>query len=261
MADPRQLTIELIGSESGGAVRLTDFLNQLEALRDAFRETERLITGQAPTLYFRIIGLSYSSPVKVVLEATSEGLVDEQQTAKVVNYFTANLRFIGSHRKAPKNSVDVPVLESYRELTTALDRNITEITIRTGKHSVLLNRNFKQILEEVIGPDEATRGSVSGRLEAINIHNKNKFLLYPIIGPSRVSGKFDSKLRKKFTAAVGCYVTVYGKLRYKTWDKFPYAIFATDIEIHPEGDSTLKDIKGIVPGATLHHPTILRGAA
>jgi hypothetical protein len=46
------------------------------------------------------------------------------------------------------------------------------------------------------------------------------------------------------------YVTVFGRLRYKTWDRYPYAITADDIEVHDVAATTLDDLKGIAPHAT-----------
>jgi hypothetical protein len=46
------------------------------------------------------------------------------------------------------------------------------------------------------------------------------------------------------------YVTVWGKIKYKTWDKFPYAIMADDIEVHDEPRTVFGALKGIAPNAT-----------
>jgi len=96
-----------------------------------------------------------------------------------------------------------------------------------------------------------TYGSISGTIEAINLHDRNRrFWIYPTIGPSRVIGKFRSRDRKLFASAIDKYVTVYGRLRYKTWDMHPYAIFADEIHVHDTKSVTLYDLKGMSPGAT-----------
>ena len=45
-------------------------------------------------------------------------------------------------------------------------------------------------------------------------------------------------------------MTVYGRLRYKSWDKYPYAISADDIAVHELPGKSLEDLKGIAPEAT-----------
>jgi hypothetical protein len=247
----RTITIQLSGTRDRDSLRLDDFLEELQTIRAALRETERLVSGKEPTLHLQITALKKSSPAVVTLEAVSEAH-DERALPEYANYvvrsFTANLRLITNRKKLP-GKIDMVTLESYREMAAPVEKNRIEVQIKTGNNAVLINRNFKTILEEVMGEDEFAHGSISGKIEAINIHNRNRFWLYPIIGPRRVVGKFKAKDRKRFTAAVDKYVTVYGRLRYKTWDKYPYAIKADDIEIHDESVSLL-DLRGIAPDAT-----------
>ena len=136
-------------------------------------------------------------------------------------------------------------------MTGPSEKRQLEVTIRTGNHSVLINRKFRETLEAIVGEDEYSYGSVSGKIEAINLHDKNRrFQIFPTIGPSRVVGTFRNKDRKNFADAVDKYVTVYGRLRYKTWDKYPYAINADDISVHEMQAKTLVDLKGMASGAT-----------
>jgi hypothetical protein len=250
----KHITIEVRGSHAdGGNVRLEEFIEQLDVIRNALRETERSVTHRDPDLYYRIIDMKHQSPATVVIEAASGregGTADSQLAGAVVRYFTTNLRFISRKSRAPRTA-NVPVLETYREMTAPLQKHITEVVIRSGEHSVVINNKFRDAIEHVLGPEESSYGSISGRLEALNLHNTFKFSLYPTVGPSKVTGKFKRKLRTKFTNAIDKYVTVYGLLRYKTWDKFPYAVIAEDIVVHTDPPATtLADLKGMAPAAT-----------
>lgn len=255
MADrnDRTITIQVLGPEAEGAdLRLDDFLEQMESVRTAFRETERLVWHRDPSLYLRIKKLQKSSPAIVMLEAVSDE-VDERAEAHYASYvvrsLTTNLRIISKKKRLPAR-IDMPTLESYRELAVPLERHKLEIQIRAGNNSVVLNRGFRELLEQVIGRDEFSYGSISGTIEELNVHGENRFRLYPIVGPSRVIGHFRSRDRKRFTGAMDKYVTVYGRLRYKTWEKYPHEILADDINIHDTEVPTLKDLKGVSPGAT-----------
>ena len=64
--------------------------------------------------------------------------------------------------------------------------------------------------------------------------------------------RFTRSLRDKVVRAVGQYVTVYGELRFKQWDNFPYAIVAEDLEPHPPASELprLADLRGMAPNAT-----------
>jgi hypothetical protein len=246
------ITVRLVGSPAATKdLRLDDFIEEMQTIRTALRETERVVSGSDPSLYFRIKKLQKSSPAVIVLEAASETDDPAQRkfASAVVRSFGTNLQLI-RRRRVPDN-IDVPALESYRELAIPVEKHQLEVQIKVGRNTVVINQKFREMLESVIGTDEHSYGSVSGTIEAINLHTKNQFWLYPIVGASRIVGKFRSRDRKKFTAALDKYVSVYGRLRYKTWDKFPYSIFADDIQVHDvDAAPTLNNLKGVAPDAT-----------
>jgi hypothetical protein len=93
---------------------------------------------------------------------------------------------------------------------------------------------------------------VSGFLEAINIHNTNRLTIYPTLGPRKVAGKFRSDLREKVKRAIGDFVTVEGKLAYKSWAPFPHAVEVEDILQHrPDSElPSLFDVRGTMPDLT-----------
>ena len=247
----RTITIQLSAGDMSDNLRLDDFLEEMNTLRTALRETERLVSGKEPSLYFRIKHLQKNSPARVTLEAVSDEKGERSQpqyASYVVRSLTTNLRMIANNKR-PKR-VDVPTLESYRDIALPAERRHLEVTNEAGNHSVLINRGFREILDSIVGEDEFSYGSISGTIEAINLHDRKKFWLYPVVGPTRVVGKFRSKERKQYADAVDKYVTVYGRLRYKTWAEHPYAINADKLVIHDKAVPTLHDLKGMAPNAT-----------
>jgi hypothetical protein len=248
----RTITIQLSAEEDD--LRLDDFLEQMAPLKAALRETERLVAGGEPTLYFRIKQLQKNSPAKVILEAVSdeEGERSRPQYASyVVRSLTTNLRVILNKKRLPAK-IDVPALDSYRDLAAPSEKRHLEVQLQCGDHTVTVGRQFREILDSIVGEDEFSYGSVSGKIEAINLHDRNRrVLIFPIIGASRVVGTFRNRDRKLFAGAVDKYVTVHGRLRYKTWDKHPYEINADGLTVHDmESSPTLEDMKGISPEAT-----------
>ena len=248
----RTITIQLLGTDSE-ELRLDDFLDELGKIRIALRETERTVCGRKPSLHFRIARLQKSSPALVVLEAVAEDESDPvsvKTASYVMRSFTTNLRVLSKRHTVP-HTMDVAALEAYREITEPVTKHALVVEINPGKHGVLIDRHFSQVLDAVIGKDETSYGSISGKMEGIHLHSKNRFQLYPIVGAKRVVGRFRRKARQRFIAGVGEYVTVFGRLRYKTWDRYPYAIWADDIQVHHVGDvPTLKELKGVSPEAT-----------
>ena len=88
-------------------------------------------------------------------------------------------------------------------------------------------------------------------MEKLNLHNATRFDVFPLIGPKQVACEFPPSLRQAVISAVDKYVCVFGKLRYKRLENFPYAINAEGLEVLPQEDlPTLFDIKGMAPGLT-----------
>jgi len=161
-----RLTIRLEGSEAdSGHVRLTDFLEQLEAVKEALKQTERLITGEhTASVYYRIIDLRHSSPATVVLEAVSAR--PSNKPARVINTFIASMGTIQRMHRAPRR-IDLAALQAYRNVGVPLERQrVGKVTLANTKRKVALDPRFSETVDEIIVPDEVEMGSISGRLEA-----------------------------------------------------------------------------------------------
>lgn len=246
------IIVELLPKGDSGDLRLDAFLEELEALKIALRETERLASGREPSLYFTIKRLTKNSPAVIELEATSTAEDERskpQFASHVVRNLTGNLRVIGTRVRPRK--MDMATMIAYEDLTKPLVRHGLQVLVKSGKNSVRINQDFKDAIRAVMGEDEVSYGSISGRIEGMTTHSRNVFRLYPIVGPSRVLGFFTKRKRAKFTAGMDKYVTVWGTVKYKTWDNYPYEINAEDIEVHDETPApSLLDMRGMAPQAT-----------
>jgi hypothetical protein len=249
----QRITIQIEG-EPDGTVRLTDFLAQLQRIKIALWHTERVTADRSvtakeqPKVYYRIVDLEKKSPFLVVLEeVVSNGHPPSIGMAMVET--VSKLQKPGL--KTPPVR-DVELLESYREMGAPLQKHIAKVTIRTGGTRVILDQDYVDRVTTVIGPDTIEHGSVTGKLEKINFHNVTRFDIFPAVGARRVSCRFPPDLKQQVKNALDNYVTVYGILRYKQWDAFPYAVDVADIEPHPSNAElpTIMDMRGMAPNAT-----------
>jgi hypothetical protein len=250
----QRITLQLEGSPTDeGHLRLGELIKQLELVRSALKQTERIVTKtEDRLLYYKVVDLSHSSPLTCVLEATPvKPEIKPQIATRTVTAFFRNIRQIGRRGRVPSN-VDLPALEAYRDLGSLLEKNISGFKIINSNFSVEIDERFKSRVTEIIGPDELAEGSLTGMLEWLNIHNTNVFHVYPVIGPKKVNCVFPQKLRETVISAIDRHVRVFGELRYKRRDNFPYAMNVSDIEILPTDDElpTLYDLRGIAPHAT-----------
>jgi hypothetical protein len=247
------IVVRLVGSDSDeGDVRLSDFIDQLSAIKDVLRETGHAIYGrEAPEMEFKIVGLKRSSPATVTIKPiVPRG--EKSRIAKICNGFVSGLSTIKIKKKAPAHA-DLATLESYRNLATPLQKHIQRVEISRDTDKVVsIDRSFRETVTDIIGPDLESTGSVSGFLEKVNLHNGNRFDIYPKVGPRRVQCSFSEDQMEKVREGLKRHVTVSGKLRYKSWDKFPYAVNVKLIDVHEQDRDlpSIFDLQGLAAGIT-----------
>jgi len=208
--------------------------------------------GREGEVYYRVVDLRRSSPATVVLEAFPSDPVNPAGVPdRVVSKFFSSLQDIREHGKIPED-FDLPALEAYRELGIPSRSNLSSVFIENGDSKFPIDHEFDTKIIAAIGPDETVEGSISGMLEKVNLHNTSRFEIFPTIGPRRLICDFSPELRAQVKDGLDQYVRVSGRLRYKHWDKFPYAITTEKMEVYPEENNlpTLWDIRGIAPAAT-----------
>jgi hypothetical protein len=201
-------------------------------------------------LDYRVVDLRHSSPSIIVLEPISlNGALPPAMIADVLKAFTGELGLIKREGKLLAEPV-LARLQAYQNIGIKTTNHIEKVRIRSGRNVVTIDQTFKRKLAAIIGPDEFVHGTISGMLEALNFHNTNQFALFPVIGPKRVNGTFPPPMRPQIKEAIGNYVTVFGKLRYKAWADYPHGVIAEDVDIHePDSDlPTLTDLRGAFTG-------------
>ena len=233
-----------------GHVRLSDFLKQLEAVRKALRRTEELFQGEERNpVYYRIIGARHKSPLTVTLEAVADKSPD--LPPKVVGKFLDSIKQIRQSGTIPKD-FDYPTAEAYREIVGPQHNYVASLVIANSRRRFVIDHKYEEGIAKAIGPDEFTEGSITGTLDTLKLHNTTAFEVFPTIGPKRVVCHFPAHLKEKVKQALERYVCVYGKLRYKHWDRFPHAVDAVDLEIYPPEEElpTLSELRGMAPDLT-----------
>jgi hypothetical protein len=246
-----RITIRLVGSaKDGGDVRLSEFIEQLEAFSEVLRQTERALSGRNSNfIYYKVVDLTHQSPATVVLEPVARNSSPVTPRA-LKNNFIAGVNAIRK-KKAP-HGADLAMMESYRALS-APKRNIERVeVVETPNKIIPIDSAFSKQVDEIIGPDIYSFGSVSGRLESVNLHNTLKFVIFPAVGPQRISCEFRPDLRVKVKTALDNFVTISGRLRYKKMDRYPYAIDAKEVDIHEQNSDlpTLHDLRGVSSNST-----------
>src|SRR5713101_4143870 len=76
-------------------------------------------------------------------------------------------------------------------------------------------------------------GTVKGRLERLNLHNRQEFIIYPPIPGVHVTCLFPEELFSQVQAAIKQNITVSGRLVFRPGSAFPERVHVRSIEIHP----------------------------
>lgn len=251
-----RFTIILRGSDKGGKMRLAEFINSLEAIVAALRDAEKRISGKNKSaIQYKIVGLSQNSPATIKLEP----IVDLKNLefmdidfSEPFNVFMSNLKYIKGKKAVPEN-MDYHAIEKYIDISNLRTGHLADITVKGGRKKVLIDDKFEKNIRIAVGEDEFESDTLVGELDAINIHGRKVFYIYPLIGAAKIKCIFNEQLLETVRGALGGRVEVAGRVRYKSWDKFPYAMNVEKIvEVYPKDEElpTFSDIVGADPGIT-----------
>ncbi len=250
-----KFTIILKGSDQdNGKLRLEEFMQGLRVITEALKETERRLGGYGKSkIEYKIIKLSQESPATITVEPICEILEEKEMRLNprdTINTFISNLSLIKRHKLVPEN-LDYESLQKYRQIGELRKTHISDITIKNGHRKIKIDDKFSKNIHTAIGEDEYEDGSLTGKLETINIHGKNKFYIYPELGPKKVQCVFPIGLKENVKEALYERIEVEGVLRYKSWDRFPYAINVKRIDIYPPDSElpTFSELIDVIPDA------------
>lgn len=247
----KRIAFQLQGMESdNGDVQFDEFIKQLTYVEKSLNEVDKAVTrSPTETLFYRVVNLSHNSPAIIELEAIP--LTEDNDTSElVVDRFISGLSQIYQEGTAPED-FDYEVLESFSSLTGLLGKTIRELTISTNGTKLPITTPISSTVNGILGTDVFEHGSVTGMLDHLNLHGDQPvFTVYPTLG-----GKLRCIIRKSqkslVVQAAGKYVTVYGRMRYRSRSTKPYEMNVEEIEIHPSEEDlpTLSELRGIAPDA------------
>lgn len=245
-----KFSITLKGDEANDSLRLSDLIDQLNAVKAALNQVDVSISGQrAPSLYYRITKITMNSPATFEVEAVSKtrgvGL-----SRRVVSKFGRDLNTVIAGKR-PKEA-DLELLESYGALVQPMRKHVAQVSLGFDDLELDLPRNLDMKVGEILGPDQIEQGSIVGSLDVIDVHNqRNLFKVYPVIGPRSIKCHFSKHMLSDAIAGINHFVKIHGELHFKKSEKFPHLIKVSKIDVLPErsDNANLSGLRGIATGA------------
>jgi len=227
-----------------GHVRATDLEKELRLLLSVLSKTENELLGQRDTeIYYLVVDLRHSSPSTVVLEARSL----RQDQDRRADVFKALKGFVHQVESGSLDRlVETSLLRDIRDMAAPVTKTLAAVTILFDDTTMKIDQGLRKTIDQIIAPEEVFNGTMTGMLEAINVHaDANRFWIYPGVGPTKVKCKFPPELRKKAIEAVGHYVKVQGAIKYKTTAPYPHEISVSDLVDLPQDNlPSFDDLRG-----------------
>ena len=248
-----RLTITLVGSDQDeGNVQLSDFRRFCDSLTSCLLRIESKLSEPATAkLRYRIIDLSSGSASLTLEPIRPPKGSDIGQD--VINLFSKTVLSIQAGKTVdPRLNNDD--LWAFRRLADPLNRKIKEIKIASTR----VTSRFIANIDELVGTTIPSEGSVKGRLERLNVHNRFEFVIYPPIPGYSVTCIFRDDLYEQIHQAVRRNVSVSGTLHFRPGRPFPDRVQVKSIEVHPPDDKLpkLADLKGMWKGSIGDQDTV-----
>jgi hypothetical protein len=244
------IKIELGGVESqDGYLRLGIFVQQLQFFSALLKEVD-LAVSRKKTTYYRVVNMTLSSPAEIWLEPV-------QIYKKIDNRHIIIKRFFEELNSIKENAtvssdISRTFLESLKAIANPLGKEVGSVKLKTDNYSVEIDKPLRANVDILLAPEIYSWGSVEGVLEAINLHNKNEFRIYPIVGAKVVICNFPQNKREDAKKGLEKLVSVTGKITYRNKEKFPHKIDVEDIVTYPPENELphFSDLRGAAPNAT-----------
>lgn len=248
------ITIQLEGAViTGGDLQLGQFIEELSAIRNALRQTERVVLRRDEhAVNYRVVNLTHSSPARVTIAISSREPAYRDIPRRISRRFTSSLNLVRrGHRYAER--LDLRTLETFKALASPAAKHDIRLVVETDqKRSVPIDKAFDTSVTRLLVGDERERDELIGRVERVDIHNKNVFDIYPPVGPDRVRCIAPKKIQSEVVAAIGRFVSVEGVALYRKDAPFPYAMKVESITPRKADADlpTMRSLHGIAPKAT-----------
>lgn len=246
-----KVTLEL----DGPTIPVDRFLSALEALLTLLREIDRELGDRGePSLGWIISGLrSGSAHVSVAPQPRIKktAAVHAQRVIQAAAAGLAKLEHDGDRR--PRHFSD-GALEAARTLTQSVGTHkerLVQVRVRFGPKQLQLTERTAATVEQLIGPQSKSLGSVEGRLEVISIHGREHFRILDRVTQRTVACYFQQGDLNTVWAMFGKRVAVYGILRSRASGE-PISIevkdVATDVTVFPPEDElpTPREVRGLL---------------
>lgn len=251
-----QITWTVEGPDAeNGHVRADDFIDEIERLLSALNGIDKVVSETAqPTLYYRIVALSHSSPVSITIEPVIKPRIANPPSDYIALRHHRFFRELNAIRRNEPVSEDIDdsLLEDFRDLAAGRGQSFRAASISNDEARVEIDETFEANITKMLGEEYSSYGWVEGKLEALNIHGRaRRVWLYPTVGPQRIRCDFLPGTKQQLLEAADKYVRAQGVKYFRPQSLYPFRVRVMEFEVvESDDDTTLSSLRGIAPRAT-----------
>lgn len=241
MTSPRLEAYVKGSDDRGGELYFDDLTRLCENLSACLRATEAAITQKRPQARYhldRIESGSISLIIGVEQECEESSIANE-----AIRLFNNTVDAL-QKGSAVDSRLGRKALEAYRQLAERFLKHRAQLRLS----GVKITSRFVSTVDELLQRFFVSHGSVKGRIERLNIHNRNECSLYVPISDIGIDCTFDKELFSQVHAAVGQNATIYGTLEFSGQNALPETVKIDSIEIHRADKElpTLMELRGLL---------------
>jgi hypothetical protein len=240
-----------------------EFDGMLRAMERAFgvlRKVQDNVLGptEASRVHWLLVDLHPGSAT-VELEARPEGEVRPFLIDRVADAYVQGIQRWAQDDRSSPPFFDDDALTALRELAVELGRSGTGELVATHADALEQPQAVVQPIEAAEPPVEierpagtiTVRGSVIGRIDAINLHERREATLWDDLDGARVTLRFPEAMVEQFRTALRRRVEAFGDV-IEDQDGRPKHVRVDQLELLPPDEDLrpLADLVGLFPGLT-----------
>ena len=208
---------------------------------------QNLAENQRPSVSWVVSSIS-SGSVHLTVKGIPKDDIEVFQVAEVVRAVESGIATLEERPERPPFFSD-RALESAKALASLVGKDILMIQVGVNSQKVNLTKHLVANVDELIGANYKSFGSVEGLLKAIDLSRKPLFRIYDLITNKSIKCYFSSNFIGQIKDALDKRVAVYGLIRSRE-DGQKVSIEVEEMEVFPGEQElpSIEDILGILGG-------------
>lgn len=169
------------------------------------------------------------SVTRTIVDAVASGVAELEEAPERPEYFTDQ------------------ALDQAARLA-ALRQYVGSLGVRNGKVGSAITDNFRQHVDSLLGIQYYEEGSIEGRMEAVNVHDRSRFSVYDVLTGKAVRCSFGDRIAlDQIAGALKKRVVVFGRIAYRA-NGLPLSVTAEELGVFPPDEELPRaaDVRGIL---------------